>query len=342
MISQEKIYELKKLLEESQNPLFFFDNDTDGLTSYLLLKRFLGRGKGFMIKSPSLDKSYERKISEHKPDKIFVLDKPVIDDEFVEETKNLGLQLIWLDHHPLERELNNITYFSPLLEKPESNEPVSYWCYKITKRDEWVTMLGCLGDWFLPEFAKKFASEHESIFYECKNAGDALYRTELGKLAKIISFAMKDKTSAVIRMMQLLEKARSAEEILAKDGYECIFKRYEQVNKRYEKLLERAKKISNKIIFFIYSGDLSISGELSNELHYLFPEKNIVVAYTKGSKVNLSFRGKKIREIGEKAMQGIEGSFGGHENAAGGVISSAGLEKFKNNFFMHAEKKSEK
>ena len=37
MLSDEKISKLKELLNNSQNPLFLFDNDTDGLCSFLLL-----------------------------------------------------------------------------------------------------------------------------------------------------------------------------------------------------------------------------------------------------------------------------------------------------------------
>ena len=80
--------EIKHHLESSQNPLFFFDNDADGLCSFLLLSRYIGRGKGVVIKSfPDLNSNYARKIYELNPDYIFVLDKPVISKEFIEEVK---------------------------------------------------------------------------------------------------------------------------------------------------------------------------------------------------------------------------------------------------------------
>jgi len=59
MISQNKLEELRENLENSQNPLFFFDNDTDGLCAFLILRRALGRGRGVAIKSfPDLKDQY--------------------------------------------------------------------------------------------------------------------------------------------------------------------------------------------------------------------------------------------------------------------------------------------
>ena len=46
MLTNKQIEEIKEHLEKAQNPLFFYDNDADGLCSFLLLRRYLGRGKG--------------------------------------------------------------------------------------------------------------------------------------------------------------------------------------------------------------------------------------------------------------------------------------------------------
>jgi len=51
MLNEKQINEIRNHLEKAQNPLFFFDNDNDGLTSFLLLQRYIGRGKGVVIRS---------------------------------------------------------------------------------------------------------------------------------------------------------------------------------------------------------------------------------------------------------------------------------------------------
>ena len=88
MLTQKQILEIREHLEKAQNPLFFFDNDNDGLTSFLQLQRFIGRGKGISIKSfPDLNISYFRRITELNPDYIFILDKAVVSDKFLDRIK---------------------------------------------------------------------------------------------------------------------------------------------------------------------------------------------------------------------------------------------------------------
>ena len=117
MLTQKQVKEIKEHLEQAQNPLFFFDNDPDGLCSFLLLQRWLGRGKGVPIKSfPDLSKDYFRKVSELGADYVFILDKPVISTEFFEEVEKFNVPVVWIDHHEVQVEIPEfIHYYNPLL-----------------------------------------------------------------------------------------------------------------------------------------------------------------------------------------------------------------------------------
>ncbi len=351
MLSQKQLDEIKKSLNEAQNPLFFFDNDVDGLSSFLILRRYINRGKGVVIKSyPELNATYLRKINEINPDIIFILDKPVISEDFLEGAKQLGIRIIWIDHHQVQvtqKVLDMLEYYNPLLGKPSTSEPVSYWTYKSTqkKEDEWISILGCLADHYVPDFAVDFASQYEDIFFY----GDpekVLFESELGKLVKVISFALKDRTSFVFKMIKYLFQVKSPYEILKRESKdaEFIYSRFERINKRYVKIIDRAKKSGRKqgkILFFSYRGDLSISADISNELHYLFPSKFIVVAYVKESKTNISLRSSNymrdkdidLRELKDKLLEGTDGTYGGHKYACGASIPTEDLVKFKKNLF---------
>lgn len=340
MLSQKKLQEARGYLEKAQNPLFLFDNDVDGLASFVLMRKFCDRGKGVAIKSfPDLNAAYARKIHEFKPDYIFVLDKPLIDKGFRETAQQLSIPIIWIDHHPVPDYANEegIHYFNPLTEG-KFNEPVSYICYKITKRkdDEWIAMVGCLSDWFIPEFAGDFAKEYPELFTLTSNPAKALYETELGKIIKILSFALKDRTSQIVRMLKNLVTISNPRELLEVTPKTIsIHKRYKQINRRYEKILARAKEIArsrNRLFFFQYGGDLSLSSEIANELIYFFPDKVIVVAYIKGTKVNCSVRGNiNIRDLTAKALAGIESTSGGHEHACGATLQVEDLPRFRDN-----------
>ncbi|MFH1823191.1 MAG: DHH family phosphoesterase [archaeon] len=342
MISPTKLSKFRELLQNSTNPLFFFDNDVDGLTAALLLRRFVDKGKGVAIKTyPDLASPYIRKLDELKPDVIFILDKPLVSDQFIEAAKKENIKIVWMDHHPLPQNKDSVDlYLNPLDSKKPTNEPTSYWAYKITnkKEDEWIAMLGCLSDWFLPEYSKEFAKQYPGLFFDVNNPAIAMYETQLGKLMKILDFALKDRTSAIVNMLRLLFKVKTPYELLEENAKtKQIFNRYRQINRRYEKLVEKGKIFAykardSKVVFFQYGGELSLSSPLANELFYNNPDKIIVVAYISGTKVNVSVRGKvDVREMVAKAMQGMEGTSGGHQNSCGAMLGVEDLPQFREN-----------
>lgn len=340
MLSESEIKTIRSHLEKAQNPLFFFDNDTDGLCSFLILRRFIDRGKGIAIKSfPDLNAGYARKINELKPDYIFILDKPIVSSEFLKETKEIGLPVIWIDHHdvpfPNLEANDNVFYFNSMRSEKPSSEPVTYWAYKIAskKEDMWLALAGCIGDGYLPEFAEDAEKKYPDMWKKVSSAFEGLYETDIGKIARVLSFALKDRTSNVVNMMKIMFKANFSD-VLQESKRNFMLARFLQINSKYEKLIEKAKLSAGKgkIIYFQYGGDLSISAEIANELSYLFEEKIIIVAYISGTRANLSLRGKNVREMTLKAIEGIEGARGGgHKDATGAQMNVEDLPRFKDN-----------
>ena len=148
--------EIHQQIQDSVNPIIFFDDDPDGLASFLFIKKHFNKGRGIPIKSsPKLDELYLRKIEEFHPDLIIVLDKPVITQDFVDQIK---VPLIWIDHHPVQN-VKGVKYFNPLLLDEKDIRPTSYWCYKLTEENPWIAMVGIIADWSLAdlgEFSAKY------------------------------------------------------------------------------------------------------------------------------------------------------------------------------------------
>lgn len=334
MLTDKQILELKNLLESSQNPLFLFDNDADGLCAFLLLRRFIDRGIGVAIKSfPELDKTYIHKVNEFNPDCIFVVDKPLISQEFIDEVRKTNIPLVWLDHHDVEVNHEGIHYFNSMKSEKPSAEPTTYWAWQVTKRKEdiWLAMIGCISDSFLPDFTGEFEKLYPEFWKQgIKTAFQGVYETEIGKISKIMGFGLKDRTSNVVKMIKLLSKVKSPDEILENSGHTMLI-RFEKLNKKYQQILEKAKQFArNKLLYFQYGGELSISADISNELIYLYPEKIIVVAYIKGNQANISLRGKNVREMTLKAIESLPGATGGgHKDATGAKMSLEQLPIFK-------------
>lgn len=335
MLSKEQVIEIREHLENANNPVFFFDNDPDGLCSFLLLQRFIARGRGVAIKSlPDLDKSYFQRVEEFKADYIFVLDKPVINPEFIALAEKNNIPLVHIDHHNVPK--TNIPYYYNTFYESGKNEPVSYLCYKITnqKEDEWIAAIGCVTDAFLPEFIDQVSEKYPDLI-DCKykQAYDILYNTKFGEISQIISFGLRDKTSNVVAMMKFLMNAHSPYDLMAENAKTKSFlKRFNEINEKYQKILKKAEdSILGDILWFHYSGEMSINQYVANELMYKHPNKVIVVVYSRGNISNFSLRwNKDIRTPTVNAIKDIDGATGGgHEHSTGARLPTDKLEIFK-------------
>lgn len=335
MLNDNQVEEVREHLEKAQNPLFFFDNDNDGLTSFLILRRYIGRGKGIVIRTfPDLNISYYKRVNELKPDYIFILDKPLVSREFLDKAASDNIPVVWIDHHQVERP-EVVNYYNPYF-NDKTNEPVSYLCYKIVnnKNDLWLALIGNISDAFLPDFYPDFLKKYPDLGKNNpKNAFDLLYKSEIGKISRILDFSLKDTTTNVVSMIKFMMNVSGPLDVLEENNKtKQILKRFEEINLKYQELMERARKFAKKkLLYFQYGGSLSISANLANQLIYEFPEKIVVVAYINGDIANISIRGKgNIRKFTLDAISDIDGATGGgHEMATGAKILVSDLPKFK-------------
>lgn len=345
MLTEKQIKEIKEHLEKSQNPLFLFDNDQDGLCSFLLLQKYIKRGKGFPIKvSPELTKDYFRKVKELNADYIFVLDQPEISEEFLKEVEQNNIPLVWIDHHEIENVYvpKFINYYNPVYNEPQKgrkekfSEPTTYLCYQISQqeKDLWIAVAGCIADNFVPDFYKKFQENYPELSIDSKEAFEIFYKSEIGKISRILGFGLKDRISNVIQMMKMLYNAENPYDVLneSKEN-KILLSKFKELDKKFNKLINKSKKQSSgELILFKYAGEISMSADLSNKLSFLFPEKTIVVIYTKGPKANISIRGKNARDLIIKAIKSLDGSTGGgHPHAAGAQINKNHVEELEKN-----------
>lgn len=338
MISKSQILEIREKLEASQNPLFFYDNDCDGLCSFLILRRALNRGKGVTIKSfPDLKAQYCRKIDELNPDTIVILDKAELSQEFADYAEEKDIPIIWIDHHETKTPKETIKKTFYYTSHP-SAEPTSYIAQKIFNRqdDIWLSLLGCIADVYLPEFAKKFSADNPELLPPNLDAFTALQSTTLGKIARKLNFGLMNSTTSILILTKYLFKANSPYDILEENQSTREFhKRVNQLEKFFNKQIEKAEsqiKENSKLLFFTYSGNTSMSSEISNQLSFRHKDKLIVVAFLRPEKANISIRGKNALKITKLATKDILGATGGgHEEATGAMVPILDFEKFKEN-----------
>ncbi|MGV8151117.1 MAG: DHHA1 domain-containing protein [Candidatus Woesearchaeota archaeon] len=354
MLTEKEIKEFRDALKSSKRPIIFFDDDTDGLSSYLLfyhyLKDFVEDVRGIIVKSSPMlkDEIYSRRIEEYQPDKVFILDKPLVHQDFLDRIK---VPVYWLDHHPVQDKLN-VHYFNPLKHKAKGfdndNRPTTYWAYKIIEEPDnflWIAMVGCSGDWFIPEFHKKFIKMYPDLWdkkIKIRNPGSVLYETRLGVLNRIIQFNTKGSIKEVQDSIRVIRKIKNPYDIIDRKTPEgkFIYKRYSVINKIYEDIKSRVKISKDKIILFVYDDNHSVTGDLSNEIQYHYPDKLILIAREKTDIVVCSLRSENlnIRNILEKSLVGINGHGGGHEHACGASVEKKDFDKFVSNIRENVKK----
>ena len=78
----------------------------------------------------------------------------------------------------------------------KDNRPVSYWSYKIAGGELWHAMVGCVGDWFIPDFAEEFSKKYPKLLEKVPDKpDDILFETKLGELTKYFNFVMKGRNN---------------------------------------------------------------------------------------------------------------------------------------------------
>ncbi len=335
-LTKRQIKQIREELDSCKKPLFFFHDDADGLSSFLLLYRYIKEGKGIIIKStPKVDEKFIRKVEEYGPDKIFIVDIAMVDQEFIDNVKT---KIIWIDHHnPLKR--RDVLYFNPRVKDEKANIPVSYLCYEVVKQDMWISMMGCIGDWYWPDFNKEFKEKYPDLLpKKVKDPETALFETKLGKLIEIVSFCLKGTTRQALQCAKIFTRIKTPYEVLDQEtpAGKFLYKRYLKYHKEYKKLLDRAlkEKSKNKIKLFKYSeANISFTKDIANELLHRFPDKIIIIAREKSGDMKMSLRSKKkiLPPILEKALKDVEGYGGGHEHACGANVKKRDFEEFINN-----------
>ncbi|MEK6926800.1 MAG: DHH family phosphoesterase [Nanoarchaeota archaeon] len=336
-MNSEKIKKIKEHLENARNPVFYYDNDADGLCSFILLRKFIDRGKGVAIRSyPEIDERYAGRAEEFGSDYVFVLDKPVLSVKFVEKIKSLGIPLVWIDHHHVDNREYSEMYEN--FHAYSFDEPVTSICFELSgrKEDTWLAVAGCIADHYLPEFAKEFGKENPELWKSgIKEPFDALYGTEIGRVARAINFGLKDSITNVVALQNYLIKCKNANAVLEENkNNEFLRKKVEDLEKIKNRVVGEAEETKEgNLIFYSYGGEFSISSDIANELAHRNKGCYVCVAFVKGGVGNISIRGKGVSKILKKLLKEFEhATGGGHEDAVGARVASKDLDKFKERF----------
>lgn len=339
MLTKTQIKEIRNYLKKAENPLFFFDGDQDGLCSYLILKKYIQKGKGVVLKSNHLlDLDLYHKIEEYSPDYVFILDIPVVSQEFIDK---INVPVIWIDHHPI-LERKGVHYYNPLQNKPKDHKPITYWTHRIAENKFlWLATLGSVSDWYYPRFAKTFSKKYPDLLPKNKtNPPEIIFDSKLGELILLFSFVLKNTTSKVHRMANLLAKVEDPYELINKTTPRSKFidRETAKIKKEYDfiikKVLEQKPKKEKLHLIYLPKAKNSYASIISNLMIHKYPKKIIMIIRQTDDRILLSIRSTKtkIPPILEYALEGLDGFGGGHDLACGAGIRKDQFDTFLERF----------
>jgi len=331
MLKDKDISAIREKFIGSLKPLIFFDDDPDGLCSFLQFYKLNSEAKGVIYKSSNpLDETFLKKVEEFGPDNIFILDVPKVSQDFIDGARNVT----WIDHHT-PTSLKGMKYYNPMINDETDNSCISYWSNKICKTSTWIAMVGMVSDWQLhsdlkEEFLKEFPDLMDK---KIKKPEDALFNSTVGKLARIFSFILKGTTKDALTCVKIITRIKDPYEILnqttAQGKY--IYKKYKKIDDQYQELKSSVKVTKDKVIEFIYPGNkMALTSDLSNEILYENPKKFVIIGRDHNGFIKFSLRSSKyeVLPILQKAMKEVRGHGGGHLHACGGQVEKEDYPKF--------------
>jgi single-stranded DNA-specific DHH superfamily exonuclease len=338
MLTDAQIKEFREYLHKAENPLFIHDGDTDGLCSYLLLKKYIGKGKGIVAKVRfGVTETFLRKVEENSPDYIFILDLPIIDQEFIDK---VNVPVIWLDHHPPVKR-KGVHYYNPREGDNPDSKPTTYYAYKIAEeKDLLLGSIGCIADWYYPEFLDKLDDEYPGLLPK-KRSGkpeEILFDSKLGELIGVVSFILKLSLTDIVKCTSIFLKIEDPFEIIEQKSPKgrYLYKKIEKIKNEYDWILKQAlkEKPEDGVLFVKHPHtNHSFVGDLATELSYRTKSVLIVGREDEGRmKMSIRSTDVKISDIIADSINGLDAYGGGHELACGASVNINDFDEFLERF----------
>jgi single-stranded DNA-specific DHH superfamily exonuclease len=336
MDKEEIFARARLLLRNSERPVFVFDDDCDGLASFLLLYHFCGKGTPMVIKSsPNLTSRFAATINSFDPDIVVILDIALVQDDALEM---INCEVLWIDHHE-PQEPRNALYINPQLYGED--HPTSLIAYDIVNDNSWLCAAGCISDYYYPTIIiDELRENNPELIGSAMTIDDIHYNSRLGKIIDILGFSMKGTVRDALSLIKILMNARSPYDLLdGNPAFMKVIRHYERVKKKYDELkkdaLDSFSKDNDLLKIFLYDSEgWSLTHELSSELASYYPDSIIIVGRPYNGRLLLSLRSRtvEIKDNLEKTMASFDGTGGGHVHACGANILRDDTERFIESF----------
>jgi single-stranded DNA-specific DHH superfamily exonuclease len=316
----------KQLIDTAKSLCIFYDDDLDGLSSYLSVYWYK-KAKGICVKSsPKVQADFSQVVQRHNADLIIILDKPLVEDAFFDSQKTY----IWIDHHDCANPPSNVIYINPKkMQLP--NHCTVYWVRQILQSPLWISALGSISDWDDNPDVQAFAKENPHLCNK-QAIDELLFDAKISPLIQKLSFSLKGQTQDIKEHIKIFEKHPHLQSYLqpTSEDMHCVFSQVQVLIDEYQTQLKTIKATKRKYLIHVYhTTTTSVTTELANELYHKYPKKLIIVARKTTHQHKCSIRyHKPIKQAVIQAVAGLDGYGGGHDNACGACVSNEQFDEF--------------
>ncbi len=261
--------------------------------------------------------------------KLFILDLAVHQDKKAFEPIENLCQIIVIDHHKPQADLNSektTVIFAEDLSKETASfhYPASKLCFDLfsglmpIKEFGWIASIGIIGD-KCEGYWKDFIKETGRI-------------AQLREACEIIDSSLIYDEKLTEECFEILFKGEDPLEIINSElaGSKLIVN--EEIN-RWAGKYKGSAEIKGDLIFYIIKPEFGVCSKVATTIHKLNPDKTVVVVQDLGNEdLTISARSRYYDMVDflRKAIKGLEDSTaGGHKIAAGGKIRKQDITKFK-------------
>lgn len=327
MTLEKSVENARKLIENSKNPIMFFDTDTDGSCSFIQLKStFPELKEGYPISKDDESQNLAMEKIYDNHDLVIFFDTPYIIDEFFETIKNK--KVLWCDHHIItNKEIleknKNIFFLNPMEFDKNDDRCASYWAYKISKNPDnlkWA-VIASVADFYLLDIIIELYETDKKTFKTLFKISEEK-REELFEFIKthkfndekvrdkksywiqyltydcglieyktffdiLFKFERFDKTQKILKNIAKTDLLEFKSELL--NGKIGIYEKYQEIMSEYKSVYKKISKVKDDDLIYIEHHDklVSYNRQLSEELAYR--RKNWKAIFSAYTKEKLTF-----------------------------------------------------
>lgn len=191
----------RDLILAAKRPIVFFDDDADGVASFLVTQRVLGMTFYAPVKKrPNLGSTLAGIATQLAADLKIVLDVAELEDEFLEPAP----KTVWVDHHDAQ-DPRGAVYVNPKT-RGEESVPTSVLVRDLLGGPAWIAAVGSVADYHVPAFIEEVRDAYPSLVPAFESVEDLVFSSPLGELALIFETCVKGTVPEARRKLYLLRR----------------------------------------------------------------------------------------------------------------------------------------